>query len=391
MKTASVLLALLTMMPLPAAADATAAVVRVATYNVALAEAQPGGLVARLEAGDAAARRIAAVIQRVRPDLLLLNEFDFDPEGRALTLWRRDYLGVGQHGEAAIDYPHAFLAPVNTGVPSGQDLDGDGRTDGPGDAWGYGHHPGQYGMLVLSRFPIAADSVRSFREFRWAALPGARRPFDPVAGTPFNADPLWQQLRLSSKAHWDVPVATPLGTLHFLVAHPTPPVFDGPERRNALRNFDELRLWAEYLAVPSRSWLVDDDGHRGGLPAAARFVLAGDLNADPADGASLPGAVQQLLEHPRVLPHPAPRSEGARLAGASGEANRAQRSDRATDTGAFGARTGNMRVDYVLPSTGFEVVASGVFWPPPDTPEAEWITASDHRLVWVDLRLRPPD
>src|SRR3546814_2632341 len=57
----------------------------------------------------------------------------------------------------------AYLAPVNTGVPSGLDLDGSGTVGGEGrdrgnDAWGYGLHPGQYGMLVLSRYPIDTDA-----------------------------------------------------------------------------------------------------------------------------------------------------------------------------------------------------------------------------------------
>src|SRR3546814_15576309 len=49
------------------------------------------------------------------------------------------------------DLPHRFTAPPNTGVPSGHDLDGDGRTMGPRDALGYGRFPGQYGMAILSR------------------------------------------------------------------------------------------------------------------------------------------------------------------------------------------------------------------------------------------------
>ena len=35
-------------------------------------------------------------------------------------------------------------------------------------------------------------------------------------------------------------------TVHFLVSHPTPPVFDGPEDRNGPRNYDEIRFWADY-------------------------------------------------------------------------------------------------------------------------------------------------
>src|SRR5690606_30679227 len=51
---------------------------RVATYNVSLYDEDAGGLVRRLELGDSRARRIAAVLQKLRPDVVLLNEFDHD-------------------------------------------------------------------------------------------------------------------------------------------------------------------------------------------------------------------------------------------------------------------------------------------------------------------------
>ena len=44
-----------------------------------------------------------------------------------------------------------------------------------------------------------------------------------------------------------------------------------------------------------------------------------------------------------------------------------------------------MRLDYVLPSTGFGMIASGVFWPPSSSEEARIADGSDHHLVWVDL------
>src|SRR5690606_23099720 len=47
---------------------------RVASYNVSLFDEDTGGLVQRLELGNAQARRIAAVLQKVRPDIVLLNE-----------------------------------------------------------------------------------------------------------------------------------------------------------------------------------------------------------------------------------------------------------------------------------------------------------------------------
>jgi endonuclease/exonuclease/phosphatase family metal-dependent hydrolase len=385
------LLVMLVMMVPESVAAMETRPLRVATYNVSLNDDRPGGLVERLQAGDEDARRVAAVIQRIRPDVLLLNEFDHDVDGVAVTLWQRDYLEVPQFGQAAIVYPHVYVAPVNTGVPSGLDLDCDGRVDGPADAWGFGRHPGQYGMLVLSRHPIDIDAVRSFRLFRWAAMPGALRPQLPDTEEPYYPDDVWQQLRLSSKSHWDVPIDTPHGRFHLLASHPTPPVFDGPERRNMRRNSDEIRLWAEYVSVPSPSWLVDDAGRRGGLAADARFVVAGDQNADPVDGDSQPGAIAQLLAHPRMLPHPAPRSDGGTAAAAAdGGRNLEHRGDPAEDTGAFGPRTGNLRVDYVLPSLGFDVVDSGVFWPPAGAPGSDWVGATDHRMVWVDLRWVDP-
>ncbi len=372
---------------------AATAPLRVATYNVSLYDEADGGLIRRLEAGDPQARKIAAVLQRLRPDLVLLNEFDYDPAGRAASLFQRDYLEVAQDGGMPLRYPYRYFAEVNTGVPSGLDLNGDGTVGSSGrargdDAWGYGLHPGQYGLLVLSRHPIDTAAVRGFRLLKWSAMPGADRPHDPASGRPFHPDPVWRALRLSSKSHWDVPVRTPHGTLHFLVSHPTPPVFDGPEDRNGARNADELRLWRAYLddAPADRAWLCDDRGRCGGLPATARFVIAGDLNSDPVDGNSRHTAIAALIGHPRVLRHPAPRSIGAVEAGhRAGGANADHRGDPAEDTGDFGPRVGNLRLDYVLPSTGLRMVASGVFWPAPDTPEATWTAASDHHPVWVDL------
>lgn len=362
---------------------------RFATFNTSLYDEEHGGLVARLDEGDEDARKIAAIIQRQRPDVLLLNEFDYDPAGHAATLFQERYLGVGQSGEAAIVYPYRYFAEVNTGVPSGLDLDQDGRIGGEGryhgnDAWGYGLHPGQYGMLVLSKHPIDAGAVRSFRLLRWSTMPGAREPRFPD-GRAFYPAGVWSQLRLSSKSHWDVPIDTPLGRIHFLVAHPTPPVFDGPERRNAARNHDEIRLWAEYLSPGDKPWLCDDAGRCGGLAPDANFVIAGDYNADPADGGSLPGAIHQLLEHPRVLRQATPRSDGALADAATNAANAAHKSSPAHDTASFGPRNGNYRVDYVLPSVGLPLQASGVFWPRPGEPGAAWLDATDHRLVWVDL------
>ena len=371
----------------PANGDMTTPVtVRFATFNTSLYADSDGGLLARLQNNDLAARKVAAIIQHQRPDVLLLNEFDYDAEGKAAERFVRDYLAVSQFGAPAISYPHRFSGPGNTGVPSGLDLDGDGRNDGPGDAWGFGRHPGQYGLLVLSRYPLDASATRSFQHFRWADLPAALAPKDPATGAAFYPDAVWRQLRLSSKSHWDVPIHTPLGVIHFLVAHPTPPVFDGAENRNGLRNHDEIRLWADYVSGETIDWLYDDAGVRGGLAQDAAFVIAGDLNADPVDGDGYQQPVRLLLDHPRIDARFVPTSTGARAQAA--RYGLARTGNVATHTGDFGPSAGTLRIDYVLPSRQLAVRDGGVFWPAAGEPGHDWIDASDHHMVWLDLTIK---
>jgi hypothetical protein len=183
--------------------------------------------------------------------------------------------------------------------------------------------------------------------------------------------------------------------VHILGSHPTPPAFDGPERRNVLRNHDEIRFWADYI-TPGRAadYIYDDDGGRGGLRPGARFVIAGDLNADPCDGDSVPGAIQQLLDHPLVAEEPIPDSEGAvEQTLLQGGINLEHCNPPEHDTADFSPAVGNLRVDYVLPRTGMRVTDAAVFWPTTDSPLFHRLVGtfpfpgSDHRLVYIDVRL----
>jgi hypothetical protein len=249
-------------------------------------------------------------------------------------------------------------------------------------------------MVVLSRYPIDTDQVRTFRNLLWASMPGARLPDDPATAEPgdwYSADEL-AVLRLPSTSFWDVPIDVDGEVIHLLASHPTPPTFDADEDRNGLRNADEIRFWADYVAGSDTSWIVDDTAVAGGLDADAEFVIVGDLNADPVDGESLEGAIQQLLDLDRVR-DPLPASTGGPQAAAEqGGVNETQQGDPATDTAdlADDSAPGNLRTDYVLPSVGLEIVDAGVFWPPTDDPLSALasapMTSSDHRLVWVDLR-----
>ncbi|TWT36170.1 Endonuclease/Exonuclease/phosphatase family protein [Posidoniimonas corsicana] len=381
--------------PAPAAAPPEGAV-RVATYNISFYRDAAGELETELRGGASSqAKQIAEVIQRVRPDLLLLNEIDYTADGAVVDLFRQRYLRQPQNGQQPIDYPHTYTAPVNTGVPTPFDLDRDGRTGGPADCQGFGRYPGQYGMAVLSRLPIDREHARTFQQLLWRDLPGAKLPADPTSGEPYYSGEELARLRLSSKSHWDVPVTLPGGgRLHLLCSHPTPPAFDGPEDRNGCRNHDEIRLIADYLTPGRSGYVVDDNGRRGGLPADALFVVLGDLNADPHDaGGKELGAIQQLLEHPRVNATRPPTSRGAVLASqAHPDLNRDQHGPAAEDTANFsGDDFNNLRVDYALPSRDLVVVGGGVFWPPPGEPGAAAINATDHRLVWIDVRTNKDD
>ncbi|HET7810391.1 MAG TPA: endonuclease/exonuclease/phosphatase family protein [Steroidobacteraceae bacterium] len=368
---------------------------RIATFNCSLNRPVEGGLLRSLSTpGDPQARAVAEIIQRVRPDILLLQEFDYDAAGASLAAFQSNYLARPQGGAQAIHFEHSFFAGSNTGTPSGFDLDRDGRIGGGGDALGFGEFPGQYAMVLLSRFPIERDAVRTFRQFLWRDMPGALLPDDP--STPAPADWCSPQalavLPLSSKSHWDVPVRVGGQALHLLISHPTPPAFDGPEDRNGRRNHDEIRLWSDYL--DGAAYLRDDAGRAGGF-AGGRFVIMGDQNSDPVDGGSLHDAIDALVNHARVDRSFVPRSAGGPEAAArQGGANQAQRGDPRFDTADFDDRVaGNLRVDYLLPSKGLRVCGGGVFWPPRSSPLARLVDggddapppSSDHRLAWIDV------
>lgn len=362
--------------------------IRVATFNVSMEATNylPQGssptadsatlLMRELASGEnAQIANVAAIVQQARPDIILLNEFDYtaDPE-RAIALFQENYLARPQAGNSAFSYPYFYTAPVNTGVLFPYDLNGDGAVTAPVDTYGFGHYPGQYGMLLLSRYPIDRSAVRSFQHFKWKDMPDALAP-QKADGSAYYSAGAWAEFRLSSKSHWDVPINVNGRTLHVLASHPTPPVFDGPEDRNGKRNHDEVRLWLDYIDGKA-GYLYDDQGGKGGLDAQASFVIAGDLNSSAVEGDGRKDAISALLAHPRIT-DPNPASTGAAEARPDNRYSRHH-------TAGWG-----MRADYVLPSADLTVTGSGVFWPAQNEAHRLWVenraASSDHRLVWVDV------
>ena len=391
--------------------------VRVATFNAFLNRSAAGELLSDLadpanpSATQAARidqiRAVAEIIQRVRPDVLLLNEFDFDAQGTGLKLFQKNFLSKSQNGAKPIYYRYKFNQPSNTGIPSGFDLDNDGNIGGPegsfdyaDDSFGFGQFEGQFAMAMLSRYPIDYKRARTFQKFLWADMPGALLP--RLNGNDWYSPEELAIVRLSSKSHWDVPVIVKGKRVHILAAHPTPPVFDGLEDRNGRRNHDEIRFWVDYVTPGRGDYIYDDKGRSGGLYKGARFVIAGDYNADPLDGDSTNGAATQLLVNLQIQDSKPTSKGGAEDAALEGAANEGQRAEAAMDTADFNPTgPGNLRVDYVLPSSNLELAkyskylpcddCRGVFWPASDDPLRYLVgsgfppVSSDHHLIWVDI------
>lgn len=365
-------------------------VVRIATFNVQelswkkLQEVDADG-----KGNNAQLLAAAAIIRQLRPDVLLLNEIDYtgpvDADGEtdrhAARLFIERYLTGDSASGKRLEYPHLFYRATNTSMPAGIDLNNNGKADDPNDAYGFGRYPGEYGMALLSRFPIDNQQARTFRKLLWKDMPSHIIP-DGKDGRPafYSAEQL-KVFRLSSKSHWDVPVRIHGRTIHLLCSHPTPPVFDGAEDAHGRRNHDELRFWCDYLTGgDSAKWIRADTGAAASFASDADFVVMGDLNADMQRGDTVVGQrpIACLLNHPRLI-DPQPQSTGAVADAGSRE--------RYPDTVML--KTSHFgRLDYVLPSKNLPLKGTGVFWPAPGEPFAEAAkTASDHRLVWIDVSM----
>jgi len=258
-------------------------------------------------------QRAAGHIRHLDPDILLVNEMTYDqpggpgsrsgdPKGHNAQRFVHHYLASPQADSLdGLSYQPVML-PVNTGVPSGHDLNNDGRAvstvpDVPAsleggsvapqtdagraygnDAWGFGTFPGQYGMALFVRkdLTVLRDSIRTFREFRW---------------------------------------------------------------------------------------------HEN-----ARFVVMGDLNADPDDRSSFRDAIRALIGHERVNGEVVPTA-------------RPGRRDDYPDLDPHDTARWQKRIDYVLPSGNIDVDETGVWRP--DTAEVPDVPVSDHFPVWMDVRVAP--
>ncbi|MGF1792824.1 endonuclease/exonuclease/phosphatase family protein [Photobacterium profundum] len=361
-------------------------------------------------------RNVAAVIQKNRPNVLMMAEYNNDGTGEdkaALVGFQDNYLSIAQSidgagGEANLEpitFPHFESYSTNTGLASGLDLDNDGKIEGPGDAWGFGMYHGQYAFALMSQYEIDTENTRTFQTFKWKDLEDAQIPTITICdgsqtipdgmscGDEWYTDEEWEQVRLSSKNHVDAPIIIPTENgeevVHLLMSHPTPPVFD--TGKNKAQNAAEVKFWNQY--IQGKEFFYDDAGLNGGLADNAKFVIMGDQNLDPVAGDGFSDVMQTLHDDPLVNQKVMngelyPTSYGASEHAVDKSLNH-PKPNRISSTFGLG-------VDYAIPSANMNIVDSGVYWSASyeegrklfnDTRIGQYgdgkSVSSDHRMVWI--------
>ncbi|MCG7497788.1 endonuclease/exonuclease/phosphatase family protein [Vibrio sp. Of7-15] len=363
--------------------------VRFAQFNISLSLPEQGAIKQQLlNQSHPRFKKLASIILKTAPDVLLLCEFDHPGEGGddgSLDIFCRDYLTDHASNSNKPLYPYAYCPPSNTGLLASVSLHGEKIPSLPDDGIGFGFHHGHFSFVLLSKYPIDTNNIRSWQKLLWKNLPSHSIPENYYSPQALN------ELRLSSKNHCEIPITINDKQVSVLASHPTPPVFDGIEQRNKRRNKDELKLIHEMLDPASS--VLDDSGRQGGLRLEQSFVIMGDLNADPINGDGETQVIRNLLSHKRVnqrVSHGSlmPKSKGAVQA----RVWQPRKGERASWTHING-----LRLDYVLPSTDLNAIGSGVFWPAQGSSERALIcdekgreraqAGSDHRLVWVDIEI----
>lgn len=336
---------------------ASAESLRIALWNIELERRGPGLLLRDILSGkDAQVEASLAVIAALKADVLLLAGFDYDHDLLAAKAFARRLT------ESGTSYPHLFSRRSNRGLPTGLDLDGDGRRGTARDAQGYGHFSGQSALLLLSNRRIDEAGLRDFSTLLWRDLPNALLPDDMTA----EARDLQ---RLSTTGHYELPLLLENGRdLRLLFWHATPPVFDGPEDRNGRRNHDETAFWLALLG-----------GRLTVPPPEPPFLILGTANLDPEDGDGRREAIRSLLSHPDLLdslpkwPEAPPEP--------------AHRGDPQLDT-ALLSEIGGLRLEVMLTSQDIPLRRSGILRADPESPFGQTLArASRHFPIWLEIDL----
>lgn len=374
------------------------------TYNIEDLRHKDIKAALRGEKGPGPDRVLAAaeLIAAVNPDVLFVQELEHPetPTGAALpdSSSASDFADILLTAQSKLGIQERkygfFQRSSNTGVPSGKDLDRNGKVVlEPGseeyghDCFGFGVFPGQYAMALLVGEPFAIDSkaARTFQTLLRAEMPGALLSYGDNVTWPlhkpwYDADML-SVLRLSSKSHWDVPVLVPdpsgegSRTIRAHLSHPTPPQYT---HDTAMRGHDEIRFWASY--ADGDSWIRDDSGVFGGA-SREPAVIMGDLNADSRISDAIFDPVGMWLWQRGRYQRHVPSSKTT----TKDTEGRVMSADATTVEG--------FRLDYLLPTPGLIARRGAVLRGRADLPEGSaggatlLFNSSDHFPVWTDFEL----
>lgn len=372
-------------------------------------------------------RNVAAIIQKNRPDVLLMNEFNNNGEAdddRMLLGFMKNYLSVGQSINSVeggdllepIHYPYFKQYATNTGLPIDMDVNNDGVLGSADDTQGFGFYHGHYGFTLLSMHEIDNTNTRTFQKLLRKDMPDSVNPTieicdgskpipeDMSCGDNWYSNDVWNVIRMSSKNHVDAPiiVETKNGdvTINAFLAHPTPSGFDTVSYNNRYRNSDENRFWANYLDGYE---FKDDKGIKGGF-SGEHFVVMGDLNADDMMGTQVNkpyDGILQIMNHPLVNQEVsrAGGSMSPKSSGGTSEPNEGNNWNPPHDYPEVRTSTFGSRADYAVPSKSLKTVDTGVCWAA-EGEEGRLLfndyryekgenkaISSDHRMVWVTVEV----
>lgn len=316
---------------------------------------------------------VTEIVARFDPDILCIEEIEYDAESVPVA---DQVPGRFDGGAQNAERLAAALNDATPGAPYQHTLITLGNG---GFAWTGPDHgveefgsrgAGEFAVLnygIVSRYPILEDQVQVVTDVPWLDLPDnvTAQMQSEIGATVPEGYPLF------SKALVIAPIDVDGQVLVLVLLHPVPPIIYPTW---PYRNRDELG--------GARALL---DGLLPGvapLPDGARFVLVGDFNADPDDGDSLPGAIQQLLDHPRLVPY---QPEGAGTLGHHPERN-TNVSDCPSTTPIDPTASFQLQLDYLMPSTTIgEPLDGGVFFPAEAADFDLACRASDHMMLWADL------
>ena len=301
------------------------------------------------------------IIQRVRPDILLLQEFDYDADGESLRAFRANYLARPQNGAAAHRLRATPSSPSRTpACPPGFDLDNDGKVGRRRRRAGLRRvSRASTRMALLSRFPDRRGAARARSANSCGATCRARccrtiRDTGPRLVLARGAggvaavfeEPLGRagDDRADSRCTcWPAIRRRPPSTARriAMACATTTRSASGATTSSARRRYirddhgQARRIRRQAVRdhgrpeLRSRGWRQPARRHRGAARAPARQCV---VRAAERWRAPRPAAVQ-------------------------GGANAAQRGDPRFDTADFNDRVaGNLRVDYLLPSKGLHGV-----------------------------------